>query len=1350
MRKMKRGAALLMAAATLASLPAIPFAVPMIPAAAASSVQTIQTRVFRYDFGSFCALYDTRGGKWYDESGNLLKSATEPVQVWERGNLTVDFEKSEAYILKSEGTKQMNSVITEFLQNTLKAFVPDYATEYYDKAQQKSVSVPKPASFPLTFRILQDTDVFTVEVLIGENSLGQFTGSRDMMYQGDGTVGYCRPDAYTDAGDLTVDGQISIADAIYSTRVAAEDTGLRISALGLELADEDGDGMVGIGDVRALLDELVKPLQQNRAYMKQVSEIYAHETLRDLVLEEEVNVVPVEGDDFFTTVYRCQNGSADLMAQAHGFDDAGQMFRSFEDNGGLYHFLASCEEGEEYDRWYLSVFTGSDTYKYAELQEIKLTDAGLLSVNWEGLENRSDPTQDYNAFTHILTVKHGVWSEVKNSSPSMGMYSEISEERFAADVGGLLKITRTKSTPQEPLGKNTIPVLYQQTETVQWWRGDDNPGSEYKNWSGKADFELAMKTLCKDHGDELLAVLPKGDELKVYTVYYGLPREHRLGWLNLLEDGNLIVGDIADMRQKYSYQPICTAHLMTIFADTLTLPEGALPADAIKSVQWDNLCRWQEDADRSLAEMNGIPWDESNGLFPFRVGIGYKGCDYTGLNQDQTIVLNELMRDTYDFCAAEPDESGEGDGTGGWISLNGMTDRIAKQHGYADAAAMLTERKTTDSEPVFLYDIVKGEEFDELRLTDIDNRSYYDCRVTGLHLDKDGKMQVTWSAVKKSTSGQASNIFSNVMLVRHGILDQVKEWSFERVQYEAANASDYDALTEKPLTISRENISSQKTKSVPVLTHEHEKLDWNLVFAGEREWDGWADYKQALNTLADKRKDTSLAVLPKPDALNIYFTDYAWTKEYSIESLKLDEDGELTVTVGLYPYSDEMYETIFADYLTLPAGTLTADSVKSVKLVIHDYLDEYDEYVVIRGEQWEAFQAAVPETLTLEIPDDGTAELERKDQVYQAADHQVLCDQYHVNRTSSTTQNENGETEVQTAMSYATLNGNLEQIAKLHKFENGAELINALDEKKAENGIKFLASCEEGEEYDKWYLSFFFDQLFNRCELSKLNFTAVDTGCLNMSLSLLYDTDTNGMFYNAFTHILTLPHGLWEKVNAYQIVPKIYKTTPSDHSASEAFAESYTEPLTLTIPGNRMGTGIYTMNGLEHEQEKLMYFDLPENWDGREDFETAKQTLSSKTEWKVGDIVVGSAELSVLQKEDALKLYITSDSEEISWSTEFGIESMYLDPDGKLTVTAGFYPYSDELYPVLFAETVKTGDDLNGREIRSVELIPHFYRDPWGDFSAIRGEQWEAFQAAAKKMSFTVEGVGIPIARAYR
>lgn len=948
MKHLKRGAALLCAGAMLASMPAFPFRAPEIRAAAAG-VETIQTRVFRYDFGSFAVQYDTRGNKWYTEDGMPLKAATEPEQQWKRGGLTVNFETGAAYRTAADGAQTPDTRISAFLKETLPAFKPYYATEFYDKAQQKQVKVPEPKYFPLTFRVLPDAEAFTVEVLIGEHSLGQFTDGARIAYQSDGLVGYARPEAFTDAGDLTVDGKISIADAICSNRIAAEDKEVKISPLGLELADADGDGMVGAGDVRALLKELVSP--NTRPYLTKASGISRIEALRGSVSVSTLHIMMEDESEITEMIYQPQTDSMEQIAAYHGFPDAEAMLSAMPVHFPENDRLLRVEEGEENDTLFLTVITGADYYQYLALERIELTNDGLLRVYLNGLESQEDQTEMFNVFTQILTVEQG----------------------FAAKI---------------------------------------------------RDFEEI--------------------------------------------------------------------------------------------------------------------------IMPYR------------------------------------------------------SDRTAE---FSDAAGKLPT------------------------ITDLTGD-------TGL-----------------------------------------------------------------------------QARSVLPLSHKQEKLQTEFDL---EDWAGLEEYRLAGKTLKAEKNGATLAVLPKQDALNLYFTDYAWSKKYGIESLELEENGTLRVTVGLYPYSDEMYETVFADYLTFQRDTLPAGTVRDIQLEIHEYLDPFDEYTAVRGEQWEAFQAAVPEHPALKLPGVPTGEETANQNEYAFTSHRVLSGLYDETAAGS------GE---------AGMTGDLDEIAGLYHYPDAAALMQAFQNTVPdEDGIRFLAGCTEGEETDTWYLSFFTDETYQRCEFSGMTLFP-DTGALIMRLSMLQDDAGDGERCNVFTHILTAEHGLWNRLQYYNITAAVYE---SDDAAG--FAESYSESLSLVLPQCLISTAIRMTRIDAPELEKVQTGAGLSDWAGYDDYMQASGSALTAND--------GSAELAVLRKEDGLKVFFT----DYAWDKAVSIEKLELGPDGNLTVTVGAYCYGDALYQTVFAGTVPMSEEwFRAGRIRSVTLVQHTYEDPFENFEAVRGAQWEAYQQAAAYCEYSEETAGIPL-----
>ncbi|MCR5305408.1 MAG: hypothetical protein K6E36_02770 [Oscillospiraceae bacterium] len=1368
MKQIRRGASLLLAGAMLTSVPVIPYAAPEITAEAVS-----QTRVFRYDFGSFAALFDTQTGKWYTESGAVLKPQTEAVQTWKNGGLTVDFEQHEAYRESEDGTRKLNDRVTDFLRNSLAYFVPDYATEYYDKAQQKHISVPAPTSFPLTYRVLPDAECFSVEILIGEYSLGQFTDS-ETQYQPNGAVGYGRPDAFTDDGDLTVDGNISIADAIYSSRIAAEDKELKISALGLDLADEDGDGMVGMGDVRALLKELVSP--NTRPYLTQVSEIYRHETLRDLYTAEELSVFLEDGSETYVTAYESLNGSLEQTAKYHGYDSFEQMLSSFEGDGKTSHFLADCEPGETYDKWYLSYIDSETVYKYMEIKSLDVSEAGLLTVSWYGLA-AGEQTQQFNAFTHILTVKHGVWDEIKGfhcgNDSCTSQYASGQEDRFSAEVGKLLTITRSRSGQRIPA--DAIPVTQDIRETVMIDDRFAEPafGYDYDSWDGKDDYERSLALTDEDMGVQM-SVLPKDDEIRIFTKHDSpyMPQDCRVTWFKLDDEGKLTVGILADRRND---RPIGES---VVFADDLLLPEGSLSADAVKSVELR--------ADIANSDLNEIlanyyfkePWDASMGYYPVKLALLKDGSTTTGTRElTSEIISNEHLRDQFAYAfetatSYNPSPDDSAPGTKSMTSRsslscrNGMIEQIAKQHGYADAAQLAWEGLYPyDTDRHFLTDCQKGSEYDRWYLSCIfDEEAYQDCRITGLNLSEDGLLTVTWAMLSNEKAEDTA--FSHILTVEHGIWDKVKAFDFKTVLYDAADAEQLAAFRRaagQALTIGHRAPDEEPPTyidGVQILLEEYSsvKADWDK--RSDEDWTyEWTksssafirqeDYEAAEQTLVSPSDgfchiSAALKRGEKSDTLMLYCTAEApFDGAFGIRSLQMDKDGKLTVSVAFCTTGDRPVPVIHGRRLTLPAGQLPDITALEVQHT------SYNDPGALQDESngdYLRFKSAVSKYNGIAVTRIGTEQPRLSDFTYPVTEHKVLCDQYTVQRMTDSYTDETGNVTVKTMMTYNTLNGNLEEIAKIHGYENGLELLQAVEQiPRTDSGAHFLLHCEEGEQFDKWYLSFFFDsECYNRCEFSDLRLT-IGRGMLDMKLSLLNDRNGAGLFYNAFTHILTVEHGLWNKVKGYWIDAKTY----SGENA-KAFSESYSDKLTLIYTASeeahasiRISTAIINVSGLEHEQEKLQYDGTLTDWEGRDDFLEASRTLS--TAWDC-DLPNGTtdrrAELCALVKDGKLKLYITGSSEEVSWSSYCGIEELYLGPDGKLTVTAGFYPAGDVQTPVIFAETIELPQRYASDRILSVELIPHIYRDPRDNSSGsavIRGEQWEAFQAATETVSFTRE-----------
>ncbi len=233
-------------------------AVPQITASAAAA-ESMQLRVFSYNFGSFSALYDTVGKCWYDTEGNLLsaESAAKQQARFDGNDVTVDLENKTVTDSKGKELPALTQCIEDYLSHN-KGWV-SYEAKYYDKAQQKYVTVPKPAGFPLTYQFRKDDDSFACDLYFGSHlyctlAYHQQGYAYGAAVRGERATADTLP--FTDAGDATVDGDVNVCDAVLTCRTVAEDPDVPITALGRELADSNSDGRVDKDDSLQVLYRL--------------------------------------------------------------------------------------------------------------------------------------------------------------------------------------------------------------------------------------------------------------------------------------------------------------------------------------------------------------------------------------------------------------------------------------------------------------------------------------------------------------------------------------------------------------------------------------------------------------------------------------------------------------------------------------------------------------------------------------------------------------------------------------------------------------------------------------------------------------------------------------------------------------------------------------------------------------------------------------------------------------------------------------------------------------------------------------------------------------------------------------
>ena len=60
------------------------------------------------------------------------------------------------------------------------------------------------------------------------------------------------------AGDVNIDCEINVSDAVLTARIISEDETLNLTSTGIGNADVDGDGLLTIHDTATLLRRLAK------------------------------------------------------------------------------------------------------------------------------------------------------------------------------------------------------------------------------------------------------------------------------------------------------------------------------------------------------------------------------------------------------------------------------------------------------------------------------------------------------------------------------------------------------------------------------------------------------------------------------------------------------------------------------------------------------------------------------------------------------------------------------------------------------------------------------------------------------------------------------------------------------------------------------------------------------------------------------------------------------------------------------------------------------------------------------------------------------------------------------------
>lgn len=447
----KRVLAGLMSLAMMAqAVPAIQSFTGLTAAAAAIGVDTIQTRVFEYDFGSFKALYDTRTQRWFDEKGKTLikqnsktqtAGAPEGVFGQDVSGLVLNPAEQSLMLQMADGTltepTDLISADTEASLKQLLAYVhavkPEYSESYYDRAQQKNVAVPEPASFPLIYQwgtAVKDGESFRLscriyfgEVLYGIATLanGQISFSRAGEETEEGAA-----NPFTSAGDATVDGRVDVSDAVLSSRLLAEDTKTPITSLGTELADKNEDGAITGRDVTEILFDIVKTPASQRG------------------------PVSPAGTTAVVGMEQVSGALNDDLAKKFGFKNLKALNADVKaaESGAGFRAYTHCEQVGLNDVWDIAYFDrGGCKWNQFTVKGLYLSADGVLTVAADFYENETTASAA-SAWTHFkLTVPHG---ELPAKLTTAWNLTEVRQEKTGETA--VPYIIRDKKTA------NTVPV----------------------------------------------------------------------------------------------------------------------------------------------------------------------------------------------------------------------------------------------------------------------------------------------------------------------------------------------------------------------------------------------------------------------------------------------------------------------------------------------------------------------------------------------------------------------------------------------------------------------------------------------------------------------------------------------------------------------------------------------------------------------------------------------------------------------------------------------------------------------------------------------------------------------------
>ncbi len=230
------------------------------------------TKIYLNDAYFYC---DESTGNWFDAEGNPLTENTKRQQtaLYEGTTYTVDLEQMK--VLSEDGT--VNEELTAMLPIYLDyrpvgvygidgTYIDEmYGTKEFDAAYERAQEIA--ASLPLTYAFDHTSDPFVCYVYM-PNAETYFAG---MQYSVDANefpemVPFCNAYAgsmniesdYLVTGDVNINSEVDVADAVLMARIIGGDTSAPASRLGLELMDINHDNYKNAADLTAILRKLAR------------------------------------------------------------------------------------------------------------------------------------------------------------------------------------------------------------------------------------------------------------------------------------------------------------------------------------------------------------------------------------------------------------------------------------------------------------------------------------------------------------------------------------------------------------------------------------------------------------------------------------------------------------------------------------------------------------------------------------------------------------------------------------------------------------------------------------------------------------------------------------------------------------------------------------------------------------------------------------------------------------------------------------------------------------------------------------------------------------------------------------